>query len=100
MRPQQRSFFGGSEPPRDVQRFPSAPAGYAAPPGSGPRGETCGTCAHCRVRRIRGHDVYKCAQRERDWSHDRSTDVLVRSPACLKHKAGKPAPINAFGKPI
>jgi len=99
--PAQRSIFGGGlEPPRTDHRFAPAAHGYAAPPGSGPPGDTCGSCGNCRVRKIKGHNVYKCALREKDWTHDRATDVLVRSPACIKHRAGKPIEINLWGKPI
>lgn len=97
--PQQRGIFGGYEPPHG-KKFAGPAAGYAAPPGSGPIGETCGTCANCRIRRVHERNVYKCALREKDWTHDRSSDVLIRSPACLRFHAGKPVLINNFGKPI
>jgi len=100
--PGQRSIFGGDvERPRQYgKRFAGAPHGHAAPPGSGPPGETCGTCANCRIRRIHEHNVYKCAITESHWTKDRETDVLKSSPACARWHAGTPILINAFGKPI
>jgi len=98
--PMQRSIFGGEGPARaHGSKFAAAPAGYAAPPGSGPPGETCGTCANCRVRKIKKHNIYKCGLRADSWTQDRATDVLVRSPACQRWRAGKPQPTNAWGKP-
>lgn len=56
------------------------PRGYAAPPGTGPQGETCGSCRHlCRGRRWA-----KCAMIEGKWTHSRKTDVLVGAHACSK----------------
>lgn len=52
--------------------------GYAAPPGTGPDGETCGSCKHIfRTSRYR-----KCEKRKSAWSHGFATDVFARSPAC------------------
>lgn len=83
---------GAPEPPRIHHRARYARAsGYAAPPGTGPEGETCGTCAHCRIRAIGKHRrVYKCALMINAWNGDRATDVLKRSPACAKFAHGQP----------
>lgn len=95
-RPMQSTLFGAAEPARRQSAhsaFP-APAGHAAPPGSGPAGETCSTCDHCRVRTVRskGRDrrFYKCALMTRAWSDSRATDVLASSPACRMFKPGEP----------
>jgi len=92
-RVQQFSLFGGQPGrPREARSpRPSKAMGYAAPPGSGPAGETCGTCAHCRLRTIRGERrVYKCRLLQGRWTFDRTTDVRLRSPACAKWQAGAP----------
>ncbi len=53
-------------------------SGYAHPPGTGPAGETCGSCKHCwRSDRFR-----KCELRKAAWTHGYATDILARSPAC------------------
>lgn len=72
----QREMF--SKPRRHTQLKGD---GYAASPGSGRKGETCGTCAH--VRRCTGGTARwnKCAMVKRAW--DRSTDIRLDAPACL-----------------
>lgn len=54
--------------------------GYAASPGTGPAGETCGSCAHC-VRRKR---YYKCGLNQASWTASRATDILKHAPACVR----------------
>lgn len=53
--------------------------GYARAPGTGPLGETCGSCA-----RARPHDCskryWKCGLV--DWIRSSVTDIDLRSPAC------------------
>lgn len=83
---------GKPEPPRihHDARY-ARPAGYAAMPGTGPEGETCGTCAHCRMRTLGKHRrVYKCELMLSTWTAERATDVLKGSPACAKFAPGKP----------
>lgn len=65
-----RDMFGG--------RRILAGDGYAAAPGTGPAGETCGTCEHFR-RSAAG--FHKCAEARRI-SHGPGTDVRVTAPAC------------------
>lgn len=56
------------------------PKGYAAFPGTGPQGETCGSCKHiCRQRRWA-----KCELVRGRWTGGRGSDVLVRAPACRR----------------
>lgn len=65
------------------------PKGYASQPGTGPSGETCGTCAHLYRNRL-AKTYLKCALMSRIWTGGRATDVLARSPACRNW--AKPAP--------
>lgn len=79
-----RDLFG----PLPVGARPQGPTsgkrkGYAAPPGSGPAGETCGTCAH-HVRRRWSKVHHKCGLMRNVWNNARGTDILVRSPACSR----------------
>jgi len=67
---------------------PGTPAGYAAPPGSGPEGETCGTCNHL-YRRKMAKTYLKCELMQARWTGGKGTDVRSRSPACLRWE-GKP----------
>ena len=56
---------------------------YAAEPGTGPAGETCGSCAH--LHRNRQAKVYlKCGLTRARWTGGFGTDVKARSPACAK----------------
>lgn len=91
--PNQTMIFGGSEPARAQSTgrlYTPKPNGYAAQPGTGPEGETCGTCTHCRQRTARGKHYYKCGRMLAAWNRDRSTDVLLKSPACSRFDAGTP----------
>lgn len=65
------------------------PAGYAAPPGTGPEGETCATCAHF-TRRLFAKTYLKCGLMAANWTGGRKTDVKARAPACRQW--AKPEP--------
>lgn len=92
--PGQASLFGGVEPAKSYdpprQLSPKA-AGYAAPPGTGPQGESCGTCMHCRVRTFHDRHFYKCELMVAAWNKDRSSDVVLKSPACRRWEKGQPS---------
>lgn len=60
--------------------------GYAARPGSGPAGETCGSCRHL-VRKRMSRAYLKCELMRAVWTGGHGTDVLARSPACAKWSA-------------
>jgi hypothetical protein len=57
------------------------PRGYAWAPGTGPAGETCGSCAHLTRRHV-SRDYPKCALMRAQWTKGKGTDVKTRSPAC------------------
>lgn len=91
--PDQRALFGGRSNPRAYAPssvFSAKPNGYAAAPGTGPEGQTCGQCGHCRQRTVHQRHFYKCALAMHAWSRDRSTDILLKSPACSRFTAGTP----------
>jgi len=59
--------------------------GYAGIPGTGPAGETCGSCQHHAHNPNRTAKVYhKCALNRARWTGGPGSDILVRSPACQK----------------
>ncbi len=60
------------------------PRGYAHHPGSGPEGETCGSCKHI-VRKSRRYR--KCGLNRARWTHGPGSDILAGSPACSKWEA-------------
>ncbi len=56
---------------------------YAAAPGTGPEGETCGSCKHImRMKRYR-----KCRLVRALWTGGLGTDIKARSAACTKWEA-------------
>lgn len=68
---------------RNGKRKDPTPAGYAAPPGTGPEGETCAGCRNL-VRQEYAKTYLKCGLNLERWTGGRKTDVLARSPACAK----------------
>ncbi len=75
-----------------TKRYKSQPNGYARPPGSGPAGETCKSCAHYRRVPGGGSVFPKCAVIEFRWTHGPGTDIRAKSPACELWKAKEPNP--------
>lgn len=55
---------------------------YPMPPGSGPDGETCGTCEHSQRHSYHDKKYWKCALMP--ISHGEGTDIRKGSPACQK----------------
>lgn len=62
-------------------RKPTPKRGYAAPPGTGPKGETCKTCKH--IARVQHAKTYiKCGLQRAHWTGGPGTDILTKAPAC------------------
>jgi len=72
---ERRKLFGRRKDP--------TPSGHVYIPGTGPKGETCGTCAHL-VRKTMAKTYLKCGLNEANWTGGRKSDVLARDPACRK----------------
>lgn len=71
--------------PTHVQRQPAKVRGHAAVPGTGPSGETCGSCEH--LFRNRMSKVYlKCGLTRSKWTGGAGTDMKARDAACVKWK--------------
>ena len=69
----------------EARRRKTVPKGYAAPPGSGPAGETCKTCASYARTRLRSGNVFlKCLLLRAHWTHGIGTDIKAGSPACSR----------------
>lgn len=70
---------------RDRARKYSQPRGNAAPKGSGPEGETCGSCENCYATRTRGAKTFfKCALVKP--TNGAATDIRKKWPACARWK--------------
>lgn len=88
-RRKQDDFFGGRAR-RPVTSTATVPAqGYAAKPGTGPQGETCGSCTNCVFKQLKRR-FYKCRLMARAWTYGRETDINIGSPACSHWQPGKP----------
>lgn len=80
--PDQGEMF---DKPRKHTKLPGE--GYAASPGSGPRGETCRSCRH--LRRLDGRKATWNKCRLVKWSSTKNTDIRLDAPACLRWE-GRP----------
>lgn len=68
---------------RRLCRSPARPKGYAKPPGSGPKGETCKTCANYRVIASRSNKTFrKCELLRAHWTSGPGTDIKASAAAC------------------
>jgi hypothetical protein len=77
----QGEFFKGVR----AMKGPYAARGYAAPPGTGPEGESCRTCKHIYTNHA-AKTYYKCRISPCQ-SKTRKGDVSSISPACHKWEA-------------
>lgn len=91
----------GEVGPRDYRRRnnPGRPNGYASRPGTGPAGETCGSCRHIH-KSLMSKAYYKCDLMSHIWTAGIASDVAVRSPACSRwdQNADIPAKVDALLK--
>lgn len=60
----------------------------AGPIGSGPVGETCGTCLH--LVRVHHHDgrYLKCGLMAKYWTHGAGSDIRAKWAACREWEPG------------
>lgn len=65
------------------QRDRTKMRGHAAPPGTGPKGETCRTCLHYTVKQM-SKAYRKCALTKTRWTGGPGTDIRAKDPACAK----------------
>lgn len=63
-------------------RKPTRKNGYAATPGTGPKGKTCGQCEHYRTVVGGSRTFPKCWLNKPNWTGGPGSDILKRSPAC------------------
>lgn len=56
---------------------------HAAEPGSGPEGQTYGSCA-CLMRKQLARAYLKCGRVHSRWTRGPGTDVRAKDPACSK----------------
>ena len=75
------------------RRRDPVPNGYAARTGTGPAGETCGSCAHLYRNRM-AKTYLKCGLMRAHWTGGRATDVLARAPACREWSRPDPEEVE------
>lgn len=85
-----RDIFGNevseAEARRMLKRKTPQPKGYAAPPGTGPAGETCKSCRHIYRVETGGRKAFrKCALIKA--TAGPGTDILAKAPACRRWEA-------------
>lgn len=56
------------------------PRGHAWAKGTGPAGETCGTCRH--IESVWRGRYLKCGLNKANWSRGRASDIRARDAAC------------------
>jgi hypothetical protein len=82
-----RDMFGNTvtiEEARAMSKRKSPePKGYAAQPGTGPAGETCGTCRHLYRNRM-AKTYLKCELMKAYWTGGAGSDIKARAPACRR----------------
>jgi hypothetical protein len=69
--------------PHGKLRREPVPHGHVMPPGTGPEGETCGSCAHMTRKRM-GKVYLKCGLNVAKWTSGRGSDIRAKDAACKK----------------
>jgi hypothetical protein len=68
------------------RKVAAPPKGYAAVPGTGPKGETCKSCRH--IERIQDVKRYrKCGLVHAYWTYEPGTNIKAGSLACSRWEA-------------
>src|SRR5690242_12154663 len=72
-----------TEPHRDSRgRKATKKTGHYAKPGTGPVGETCGTCRHAVGKKLSSKSVYKCGLARSIWTSGPGSDIRLKDAAC------------------
>lgn len=87
-----KDMFGNEVTIEEARRLLKAKAvpqkrGYAAPPGTGPVGETCKSCINYRSVCGGNKSFPKCELMRSSWTHGYGTDILAKAPACREWQA-------------
>lgn len=85
------------KPPLSKRRRDETPHGYAAPPGTGPKGHFCADCRHL-VRKMMGKTYLKCALMQRIWTGGPGTDIRAKSLACQHWASIRPLDADVMQK--
>ncbi len=75
---------------RSLMRRGRRKTGHAMPPGTGPAGETCGSCVHL-ARKKMAKTYLKCELQRARWTGGGASDVRAGDAACAKWLGGDQA---------
>ena len=77
-------LFGVTIPPPTAYRKDGRRrrCGYAARPGTGPKGMRCYSCKHCIKVQHDGVRSHKCELIASRWTYEAETDIKYNAPAC------------------
>lgn len=81
--PAEEGWAGKKHPKKG--RGSTKPRGYAAKPGTGPEGETCGSCRYKYAKEL-AKTYLKCLLNYAAWTGGGKTDIRASAPACAKWK--------------
>jgi hypothetical protein len=70
---------------RLYRKAAEVPRGHAARPGTGPAGETCGTCRHLYRTQDTARPYRKCELNRAAWTGGPKTDVRASDAARRRH---------------
>ncbi len=73
---------------KKLKRSTPVARGHAWAPGTGPEGETCGTCRHL-CRREMAKTYLKCGLMKSRWTGGKGSDVRAKDAACKRWEAPK-----------
>lgn len=76
-------FLGVDKRRKTTGRSTPLPRGHVLPPGSGPVGETCGSCRHL-FRNHMAKTYLKCELNRARWTGGGASDVRAKDAACAK----------------
>jgi hypothetical protein len=80
------------KPPMVKGKYKPICRGYAAPPGTGPPGETCKTCRFSVARKM-SKNYWKCLKMQPLWTGGPGSDIRLKAPAC---KYWEERPLSLF----
>ena len=83
------SLFG-EEIPDVAPKATAKKGGHFAAPGTGPAGETCGTCKHLVRIQLSSKAVHKCQLAHFNWTHGPGSDIRCKDAACGGWRAAEP----------
>lgn len=75
-------------PPSAIKPKKPKKHGHAALPGTGPEGETCGSCANL-ARKVMARTYLKCGLMRAYWTGGTGSDVRAADAACRRWEALK-----------